>query len=128
MSSRTDYALDLSDEAKDDIKTILRKTGEEWGENKTRSTKTSSIPPFKTSFAIRPSATPAADWPKPTILFRRFACCLLPCGWQHGVRRSHSLREDEPREASIKGRLSGGPVKTRNTLRLLFTRLSAAFA
>jgi toxin ParE1/3/4 len=32
MSSGTEYALDLSDEAETDIETILRKTGEEWGE------------------------------------------------------------------------------------------------
>jgi toxin ParE1/3/4 len=32
MSSGTEYALDLSDEAETDIEAILRKTGEEWGE------------------------------------------------------------------------------------------------
>ena len=32
MSSGTEYVLDLSDEAQIDIETILRKTGEEWGE------------------------------------------------------------------------------------------------
>ena len=32
MSSGTEYALDLSEEAKSDIQTILRNTGEEWGE------------------------------------------------------------------------------------------------
>jgi toxin ParE1/3/4 len=32
MSSGTEYTLDLSDEAKNDIRLILRKTGEKWGE------------------------------------------------------------------------------------------------
>ena len=32
MSSGTEYALNLSEGAKSDIQTILRKTGEEWGE------------------------------------------------------------------------------------------------
>jgi hypothetical protein len=61
MSSGTEYALDLAEEAKNDIRTILRKTGEEWLELYAEGELPGEWPwpPFQHQSAV--TATPGRD-------------------------------------------------------------------